>query len=74
MRSVPWLTKDAFTLDEVITMNGLVDTDGFEELFVRNFSNITEGAVLPITQGMNVVPTVTINGNDYCKRNTLQRI
>ena len=41
----PLDNKDAFTLDEVITMTGSVDTDGSEELFVR-ISNITEGAVL----------------------------
>ncbi|CAH7141326.1 Cadherin domain-containing protein [Vibrio chagasii] len=60
----PLANKDAFTLDEVITMNGSVDTDGSEELFVR-ISNITEGAVLYYLGTTNVVPTVTINGIDY---------
>ncbi|MEZ9564333.1 retention module-containing protein [Vibrio artabrorum] len=56
--------KDAFTLDEVITMTGSVDTDGSEELFVR-ISNITEGAVLYLLGTTTVVPTVTINGINY---------
>ncbi|WP_428805219.1 retention module-containing protein [Vibrio satsumensis] len=60
----PLANKDAFTLDEVITMNGSVDADGSEELFVR-ISNITEGAVLYFLGTTNVVPTVTINGIDY---------
>ncbi len=60
----PLANKDAFTLDEVITMNGSVDTDGSEELFVR-ISNITEGAELYFLGTTNVVPTVTINGIDY---------
>jgi T1SS-143 domain-containing protein len=56
--------KDTFTLDEVITMNGSVDTDGSEELFVR-VSNITGGAVLYPVGSTEPVPTVTINGVDY---------
>ncbi|MEZ9742752.1 cadherin-like domain-containing protein, partial [Vibrio splendidus] len=54
--------KDAFTLDEVITMTGSVDTDGSEELFVR-ISNITEGAVLYFLGTTDVVPT--ISGTNY---------
>ncbi|MFA0478538.1 retention module-containing protein [Vibrio splendidus] len=54
--------KDAFTLDEVITMTGSVDTDGSEELFVR-ISNITEGAVLYFLGTTDVVPTVS--GTNY---------
>ncbi|MFA0484112.1 retention module-containing protein, partial [Vibrio sp. 10N.222.55.B11] len=60
----PLDNKDAFTLDEVITMNGSVDTDGSEELFVR-ISNITEGAVLYFLGTTTPVPTITINGIDY---------
>ncbi|MFS1892923.1 retention module-containing protein [Vibrio lentus] len=60
----PMANKDAFTLDEVITMNGSVDTDGSEELFVR-ISNITEGAVLYFLGTTTPVPTITINGVDY---------
>ncbi|WP_210450205.1 retention module-containing protein [Vibrio crassostreae] len=60
----PLANKDAFTLDEVITMNGSVDTDGSEELFVR-ISNITEGAVLYFLGTTTPVPTITINGVDY---------
>ncbi|KAB0479107.1 retention module-containing protein [Vibrio chagasii] len=60
----PLANKDAFTLDEVITMNGSVDTDGSEELFVR-ISNITEGAVLYFLGTTTLVPTITINGVDY---------
>ncbi len=60
----PLANKDAFTLDEVITMNGSVDTDGSEELFVR-ISNITEGAVLYFLGTTTPVPTITINGIDY---------
>ncbi|MEC7941300.1 MAG: retention module-containing protein [Pseudomonadota bacterium] len=60
----PLENKDAFTLDEVITMNGSVDTDGSEELFVR-ISNITEGAVLYFLGTTTPVPTITINGVDY---------
>ncbi|WP_373938563.1 retention module-containing protein [Vibrio kanaloae] len=60
----PLANKDAFTLDEVITMNGSVDTDGSEELFVR-ISNITEGAVLYFIGTTTSVPTITINGVDY---------
>ncbi|UPR29831.1 retention module-containing protein [Vibrio crassostreae] len=62
--SGPLDNKDAFTLDEVITMNGSVDTDGSEELFVR-ISNITEGAVLYFLGTTTPVPTITINGVDY---------
>ncbi|WP_276605638.1 cadherin-like domain-containing protein, partial [Vibrio sp. F13] len=58
----PLDNKDAFTLDEVITMTGSVDTDGSEELFVR-ISNITEGAVLYFVGTTTVVPTV--NGTNY---------
>ncbi|WKY59163.1 retention module-containing protein [Vibrio sp. SNU_ST1] len=54
--------KDAFTLDEVITMTGSVDTDGSEELFVR-ISNITEGAVLYFVGTTTVVPIVS--GTNY---------
>ncbi|MFS1883544.1 retention module-containing protein [Vibrio sp. 10N.261.54.E10] len=60
----PLDNKDAFTLDEVITMTGSVDTDGSEELFVR-ISNITEGAVLYFLGTTTPVPTITINGIDY---------
>ncbi|MFZ3407247.1 retention module-containing protein [Vibrio chagasii] len=60
----PLANKDAFTLDEVITMNGSVDADGSEELFVR-ISNITEGAVLYFLGTTTPVPTITINGVDY---------
>ncbi|NOI38554.1 retention module-containing protein [Vibrio sp. 070316B] len=60
----PLANKDAFTLDEVITMNGSVDADGSEELFVR-ISNITEGAVLYFLGTTSPVPTITINGVDY---------
>ncbi|MFA0010503.1 cadherin-like domain-containing protein [Vibrio sp. 10N.261.46.E12] len=60
----PLENKDAFTLDEVITMTGSVDTDGSEELFVR-ISNVTEGAVLYFLGTTTVVPTITINGVDY---------
>ncbi|WP_394142199.1 retention module-containing protein [Vibrio chagasii] len=60
----PLANKDAFTLDEVIAMNGSVDTDGSEELFVR-ISNITEGAVLYFLGTTTPVPTITINGVDY---------
>ncbi|MFA0045958.1 cadherin-like domain-containing protein [Vibrio sp. 10N.261.51.F11] len=60
----PLDNKDAFMLDEVITMNGSVDTDGSEELFVR-ISNITEGAVLYFLGTTTPVPTITINGIDY---------
>ncbi|MEZ9288870.1 retention module-containing protein [Vibrio lentus] len=60
----PLGNKDAFTLDEVITMTGSVDTDGSEELFVR-ISNVTEGAVLYFLGTTTVVPTITINGVDY---------
>ncbi|PHN87506.1 hypothetical protein CSB62_06620 [Vibrio splendidus] len=60
----PLDNKDAFTLDEVITMTGSVDTDGSEELFVR-ISNVTEGAVLYFLGTTTVVPTITINGVDY---------
>ncbi|WP_017088161.1 hypothetical protein [Vibrio splendidus] len=58
----PLDNKDAFTLDEVITMTGSVDTDGSEELFVR-ISNITEGAVLYFLGTTDVVPTVS--GTNY---------
>ncbi|WP_373947879.1 retention module-containing protein [Vibrio pomeroyi] len=58
----PLDNKDAFTLDEVITMTGSVDTDGSEELFVR-ISNITEGAVLYFLGTTTVVPTVS--GTNY---------
>ncbi|CAK1928202.1 T1SS-143 domain-containing protein [Vibrio crassostreae] len=60
----PLDNKDAFTLDEVITMTGSVDTDGSEELFVR-ISNITEGAVLSSTDSNVTIDTVTINGVVY---------
>ncbi|CAK1701617.1 Cadherin-like domain-containing protein [Vibrio crassostreae] len=60
----PLDNKDAFTLDEVITMTGSVDADSSEELFVR-ISNVTEGAELYFLGTTNVVPTVTINGIDY---------
>ncbi|MFS1491493.1 retention module-containing protein [Vibrio splendidus] len=60
----PLDNKDAFTLDEVITMTGSVDTDGSEELFVR-ISNVTEGAVLYFLGTTTVVPTITINGVGY---------
>ncbi|MDN3630998.1 retention module-containing protein [Vibrio lentus] len=60
----PLNNKDVFTLDEVITMTGSVDTDGSEELFVR-ISNVTEGAVLYFLGTTTVVPTITINGVDY---------
>ncbi|MEZ9653160.1 retention module-containing protein [Vibrio splendidus] len=60
----PLDNKDVFTLDEVITMTGSVDTDGSEELFVR-ISNVTEGAVLYFLGTTTVVPTITINGVDY---------
>ncbi|MCC5515574.1 retention module-containing protein [Vibrio splendidus] len=60
----PLDNKDAFTLDEVITMTGSVDSDSSEELFVR-ISNVTEGAVLYFLGTMTVVPTITINGVDY---------
>ncbi|WP_407830031.1 T1SS-143 repeat domain-containing protein [Vibrio splendidus] len=58
----PLDNKDAFTLDEVISMTGSVDTDGSEELFVR-ISNITEGAVLYFVGTTTVVPIV--NGTNY---------
>ena len=58
----PLDNKDAFTLDEVITMTGSVDTDGSEELFVR-ISNITEGAVLYFVGTTTVVPIVS--GTNY---------
>ncbi|MFA0090316.1 retention module-containing protein [Vibrio sp. 10N.261.49.A11] len=58
----PLANKDAFTLDEVITMTGSVDTDGSEELFVR-ISNITEGAVLYFVGTTTVVPIVS--GSNY---------
>ncbi|WP_372166271.1 cadherin-like domain-containing protein [Vibrio lentus] len=58
----PLDNKDAFTLDEVITMTGSVDTDGSEELFVR-ISNVTEGAVLYFLGTTTVVPTVS--GTNY---------
>ncbi|WP_135383890.1 retention module-containing protein [Vibrio tasmaniensis] len=58
----PLANKDAFTLDEVITMTGSVDTDGSEELFVR-ISNITEGAVLYFVGTTTVVPIVS--GTNY---------
>nr|WP_282449848.1 cadherin-like domain-containing protein [Vibrio sp. 1CM23M] len=60
----PLDNKDAFTLDEVITMTGSVDTDGSEELFVR-INNITEGAVLSSTDSNVTINTVTINGIVY---------
>ncbi|MCG9640856.1 retention module-containing protein [Vibrio sp. Isolate34] len=60
----PLDNKDAFTLDEVITMTGSVDTDGSEELFVR-ISNITEGAVLSSTDSNVTIDTVTVNGIVY---------
>ncbi|MFS1862686.1 retention module-containing protein [Vibrio lentus] len=60
----PLDNKDAFTLDEVITMTGSVDSDSSEELFVR-ISNVTEGAVLYFLGTTIVVPTITINGVDY---------
>ncbi|PMG15417.1 hypothetical protein BCU98_16250 [Vibrio splendidus] len=60
----PLDNKDAFTLDEVITMTGSVDSDSSEELFVR-ISNVTEGAVLYFLGTTTVVPTITINGVDY---------
>ncbi|MEZ9553834.1 retention module-containing protein [Vibrio splendidus] len=60
----PLDNKDAFTLDEVITMTGSVDSDSSEELFVR-ISNVTEGAVLYYLGTTTVVPTITINGVDY---------
>uniref|UniRef100_UPI002635C7E2 T1SS-143 repeat domain-containing protein n=1 Tax=uncultured Vibrio sp. TaxID=114054 RepID=UPI002635C7E2 len=60
----PLDNKDAFTLDEVITMTGSVDTDGSEELFVR-ISNITEGAVLSSTDSTVTIDIVTINGVVY---------
>ncbi|MGF1839615.1 cadherin-like domain-containing protein, partial [Vibrio atlanticus] len=58
----PLANKDAFTLDEVITMTESVDTDGSEELFVR-ISNITEGAVLYFVGTTTVVPIVS--GTNY---------
>ncbi|CAK2754131.1 Cadherin-like domain-containing protein [Vibrio crassostreae] len=58
----PLDNKDAFTLDEVITMTRSVDTDGSEELFVR-ISNITEGAVLYFVGTTMLVPIV--NGTNY---------
>ncbi|PML53611.1 retention module-containing protein [Vibrio lentus] len=60
----PLDNKDAFTLDEVITMTGSVDSDSSEDLFVR-ISNVTEGAVLYFLGTTTVVPTITINGVDY---------
>ncbi|MEZ8732123.1 cadherin-like domain-containing protein, partial [Vibrio splendidus] len=60
----PLDNKDAFTLDEVITMTGSVDSDSSEELFVR-ISNVTAGAVLYFLGTTTVVPTITINGVDY---------
>ncbi|MBY7732207.1 retention module-containing protein [Vibrio splendidus] len=60
----PLDNKDAFTLDEVITMTGSIDTDGSEELFVR-ISNITEGAVLSSTDSNVTIDTLTINGVVY---------
>ncbi|MFA0097970.1 retention module-containing protein [Vibrio splendidus] len=60
----PLDNKDAFTLDEVITMTGSVDSDSSEELFVR-ISNVTEGSVLYFLGTTTVVPTITINGVDY---------
>ncbi|NOI32751.1 retention module-containing protein [Vibrio cyclitrophicus] len=60
----PLANKDAFTLDEVITMTGSVDSDSSEELFVR-ISNVTEGSVLYFLGTTTVVPTITINGVDY---------
>ncbi|QPK04435.1 retention module-containing protein [Vibrio kanaloae] len=60
----PLDNKDVFTLDEVITMAGSVDSDSSEELFVR-ISNVTEGAVLYFLGTTTVVPTITINGVDY---------
>ncbi|MDH6018422.1 retention module-containing protein [Vibrio splendidus] len=58
----PLDNKDAFTLDEVITMTGSVDSDSSEELFVR-ISNVTEGAVLYFLGTTDVVPT--ISGTNY---------
>ncbi|PMO02283.1 hypothetical protein BCT19_20285 [Vibrio splendidus] len=60
----PLDNKDVFTLDEVITMTGSVDSDSSEELFVR-ISHVTEGAVLYFLGTTTVVPTITINGVDY---------
>ncbi|MFA0001127.1 cadherin-like domain-containing protein [Vibrio lentus] len=60
----PLDNKDSFTLDEVITMTGSVDSDSSEELFVR-ISNVTEGAVLYFLGTTTVVPTITLNGVDY---------
>ncbi len=62
----PLDNKDAFTLDEVITMTRSIDTDGSEELFVR-ISNITEGAVLSSTDSNVTIDTLTINRVVYQK-------
>ncbi|MCZ8486546.1 hypothetical protein O9993_18020 [Vibrio lentus] len=42
---VLWATKSAFTLDEVITMTGSVDTVALKSCLFR-INNVTEGALL----------------------------
>lgn len=56
---------EPFTLNEVITMNPSVDTDGSETLHVR-ISGITEGASLVwVGSGTSQITTVTVNGVTY---------
>ncbi|MEZ8100379.1 cadherin-like domain-containing protein, partial [Vibrio bivalvicida] len=56
---------EPFTLNEVITMNPSVDTDGSETLHVR-ISDITEGASLVwVGPGASQITTVTVNGVTY---------
>ena len=56
---------EPFTLNEVITMNPSVDTDGSETLHVR-ISDITEGASLVwVGSGASQITTVTVNGVTY---------
>ncbi|WP_425667298.1 retention module-containing protein [Vibrio tubiashii] len=56
---------EPFTLNEVITMNPSVDTDGSETLHVR-ISDITEGASLVwVGSGSSQITTVTVNGETY---------
>ncbi|OAM97901.1 retention module-containing protein [Vibrio europaeus] len=56
---------EPFTLNEVITMNPSVDTDGSETLHVR-ISGITEGASLVwVGSGTSQITTVTVNGVIY---------
>ncbi|MGF1720715.1 retention module-containing protein [Vibrio kyushuensis] len=56
---------DPFTLDEVITMNPSVDSDGSEVLFVR-ISDVTENAEFVwIGSGDSQITTVEIDGVTY---------